>query len=180
MRVNLQPATVGDVDDLISLRVEVNRHLSLQYGEGYWIAGATQKGTLFAMRISTVFIARHRGKVIATLALSTRKPWAIDRKYFSPSTKPLYLTAMAVDPLYQRQGVGRQCIEEARKIAFRWPSDAIRLDAYDAEAGAGEFYGKCGFREVGRAVYRKAPLIYYETPIDSPAQRMKTTTSQSP
>jgi hypothetical protein len=43
-----------------------------------------------------------------------------------------------------------------------WPGDAIRLDAYDAEAGAGKFYAKCGFRERGRVVYRKTPLIYFE------------------
>jgi hypothetical protein len=42
------------------------------------------------------------------------------------------------------------------------PGDAIRLDAYDAEAGAGEFYRKYGFREVGRASYRNVPLIYFE------------------
>ena len=69
---------------------------------------------------------------------------------------------MAVDPRYQGQGVGRQCMEEARWIAMEWPADAIRLDAWDARAGAGTFYRKCGYREVGRAVYRKAPLIYFE------------------
>jgi hypothetical protein len=40
--------------------------------------------------------------------------------------------------------------------------DAVRLDAYDAVAGAGPFYEKCGFREVGRATYRITPLVYYE------------------
>jgi GNAT superfamily N-acetyltransferase len=69
---------------------------------------------------------------------------------------------MAVHPDEQRQGLGRLCIQEARRIATAWPSDAIRLDAYDAAAGAGEFYSKCGFREVGRVTYRKAPLIYFE------------------
>lgn len=62
----------------------------------------------------------------------------------------------------QRQGIGRLLLEEAVKQARGWPADAIRLDAFDAEAGAGAFCAKCGFREVGRAVYRKAPLIYFE------------------
>ena len=47
-------------------------------------------------------------------------------------------------------------------VARAWPADAIRLDAYDADAGTGEFYRKCGFRECGRRVYRGTPLIYYE------------------
>ena len=117
------------------------------------------------MRMSSVFIARHDGQPIATLALSTRKPWAIVesvRKHFKPCKRPLYLTGMAVHPGVQRQGVGRECVVEARRIASGWPGDAIRLDAYDTAAGAGEFYRKCGFTEVARAAYRGAPLIYYE------------------
>ena len=109
-----------------------------------------------------VCVARARGAVIATLNLSTRKPWAIDRTYFSACTAPLYLTSMAVHPDLQRTGIGRRCVDEARKIGKRWPGDAIRLDAYDAEAGAGDFYRKCGFMEVGRASYRDTPLIYFE------------------
>jgi ribosomal protein S18 acetylase RimI-like enzyme len=81
---------------------------------------------------------------------------------FSPSQRPLYLTTMAVGPDRQRKGLGRLCIDAACRIAREWPADAIRLDAWDAEAGAGGFYRKCGFREVGRATYRNAPLIYFE------------------
>jgi GNAT superfamily N-acetyltransferase len=69
---------------------------------------------------------------------------------------------MAVHPEMQRKGVGRQLLEKARSMAKDWPSDALRLDAYDTESGAGGFYAKCGFREVGRATYRKAPLVYFE------------------
>lgn len=162
MRVKLQLATAHDASDLVLLRVAVNQKLISQYGEGYWAARVTEKGVLFTMRRASVYVARDRGKLLGTLVLSTRKPWAIDKKYFHPSRKPLYLTAMAVHPDYQRKGIGRQCLDEALKIAVRWPSDAIRLDAYDVKAGAGEFYRKCGFREVGRAVYRVAPLIYFE------------------
>jgi GNAT superfamily N-acetyltransferase len=69
---------------------------------------------------------------------------------------------MAVDPEYQRQGIGRRLLDEARSVARQWPAESIRLDAYDAPAGAGRFYAKCGFREVGRAAYRGVPLVYFE------------------
>jgi GNAT superfamily N-acetyltransferase len=162
MRVNLQVATNSDVADLVALRAAVSQHLTLRYGEGVWSSKATDKGVLFAMTRSTIYVARHRHRLIATLALSTRKQWAIDTKYFSASKRPLYLSAMEVSPEEQRKSIGRLCIEEARRMAVKWPSDAIRLDAFDAEAGAGEFYRKCGFREVGRATYRGCPLIYFE------------------
>ena len=114
------------------------------------------------MRISKVWLARSGRAAIATFRVGTRKPWAIDRSHFTTATRPLYLTDMAVRPDYQRRGVGRRCLEEIVRIARSWPTDAIRLDAYDADAGAGAFYARCGFRHVGNAVYRGKPLVYYE------------------
>jgi GNAT superfamily N-acetyltransferase len=114
------------------------------------------------MRHSRVVVARRGKTIVGTLRLTAKKPWAIDVDYFTPVKKPLYLISMAVTPASQRQGIGRLLIEEAVKQAREWPADAIRLDAYDANAGAGAFYTKCGFRERGRVTYRKAPLVYFE------------------
>ena len=136
--------------------------LTRDFGRGHWSNAPSERGVLFGLRRSTVYVARRRGRIIATLALSTRKPWAIDKKYFSPATRPLYLTSMAVEPKLQRQGIGRLCMVEAARAARTWPAHAIRLDAYDAPAGAGAFYARCGYTEVGRVSYKGTPLIYYE------------------
>jgi hypothetical protein len=53
-------------------------------------------------------------------------------------------------------------VADAIAVARSWPADAIRLDAYDADAGAGSFYVRCGFLERGRVVYKGDPLVYYE------------------
>jgi GNAT superfamily N-acetyltransferase len=109
-----------------------------------------------------VIIMLDNGGLVGTLRLATRKPWAIDPSYFTVVDRPLYLTDMAVAPGAQRIGVGRELLEHAMDAARQWPAHCIRLDAYDAPAGAGGFYARCGFREVGRVVYRKTPLIYFE------------------
>jgi ribosomal protein S18 acetylase RimI-like enzyme len=70
---------------------------------------------------------------------------------------------MAVAPLSQRQGIGRQCLAHAVELVVAAGGDAIRLDAYDGAGSAGGFYAACGFREVGRAAYRGTPLVYFET-----------------
>jgi GNAT superfamily N-acetyltransferase len=160
--IELIQATDDDAEELATLHTTVAEDLTARHGKGHWSSATTVKGVLFTMKRATVFVARKRQRIVATLALSTRKPWAIDKSYFAPSARPLYLTSMAVDPRHQRQGLGAHCMEEARRIAAAWPADAIRLDAYDAPGGAGGFYAKCGFREVGRVVYRTVPLIYYE------------------
>ncbi len=161
-RFSFQPATADDAARLAALHTAVAEHLTRQHGRGPWSAKTSEKGVLYALRTKKVFVARMGTEIVATLGLTTKKAWAIDTKYFAVCRRPLYLLAMAVTPAKQRQGIGRRCLEEAIEIARAWPADAIRLDAFDAEAGAGPFYARCGCTEVGRVSYRNTPLIYYE------------------
>ncbi len=162
MLIKLQPATTDQAVAIASLRTAVAENLTSKYGAGPWSSIGTEKGVLLDMKNSTVYVATQKNKLIATLRLCTKKPWAIDKKYFNKCNRPLYLLSMAVHPDLQRKGIGRLCIEKTKRLVKDWPGDAIFLDAYDTDAGAGEFYRKCGFREVGRVTYRKAPLIYFE------------------
>jgi GNAT superfamily N-acetyltransferase len=162
MRLNFQPAVAEEAAEIAALHTAVAEHLTELHGRGFWSSKVSEKGVLYAMRVSRVYVARAGTEMVATLRLSAKKPWAIDTSYFAPCRKPLYLVGMAVKPAHQRQGIGRKCLAEAEKIARAWPADAIRLDAFDAEAGAGRFYARCGYTEVGRAAYRNTPLIYYE------------------
>jgi GNAT superfamily N-acetyltransferase len=162
MRFTFQPATTDDATTLAALHNMVAEHLTSVHGQGPWSGESSEKGLLYAMRVSRVYVAREGAEIVATLRLVAHKPWAVDIRYFTPCRKALYLLAMAVAPARQRQGIGRWCLEEAKNIAKAWPAEAIRLDAYDAKAGAGGFYARCGYAEVGRVTYRKAPLIYYE------------------
>jgi GNAT superfamily N-acetyltransferase len=162
MKLTLSIAAQDDVDELAALHTAAANDLTNRYGRGGWSMRSTEKGVLHGMRHSRVLVARRGKTIVGTLLLPTKKPWAIDVSYFTPVKMPLYLIGMAVLPTLQRQGVGRLLIKEAVRQARAWPADAIRLDAFDADAGAGGFYAKCGFREVGRVTYRKAPLIYFE------------------
>ncbi len=162
VRIKLEIANPADAIAIATLHTAAAQKLTGIHGHGPWSGETSEKWVLFVMRMATVFVVRRRNKIIAMLALGTKKPWAIDRKYFSRCQHPVYLTAMAVAPEWQHQGIGWLCVEAAKKIVKQWPADAIFLDAYDAAGGAGEFYRQCGFREVGRAAYRGTPLIYFE------------------
>jgi len=161
-RFSFQLGTADDVAALAGLHTAVAEDLTRLHGRGPWSTKTSEKGVLYAMRTSGVFVARQGTEIVGTLRLATKKPWAIDTSYFAECGRPLYLLAMAVAPAKQRQGLGRRCLEEAGRIARAWPADAIRLDAFDADAGAGRFYARCGYTEVGRVSYRGTPLIYYE------------------
>ena len=162
MRSGLTIARADDAGAIAALQNAVASELTQRFGVGHWSSVATEKGVRSGMKRASIYVARDARRIVATLTLQTKKPWAIDCRYFSPVTRPLYLLGMAVDPARQRTGIGRRCLDEAVSVCKQWPADALFLDAYDADAGAGEFYRKCGFTEVGRDTYKHTPLIYYE------------------
>ena len=162
MKLEYNEAEERDVPELSRLRTAAADRLTGEFGKGHWSSPITEAAVRRGFPHARVVVARHEGSIVGTLRLATKKPWAIDVSYFTRVRKALYLTDMAVDPAQQRLGVGRALLQEADRVARAWPADAIRLDAYDAAAGAGGFYRSCGYREVGRVVYRTVPLIYYE------------------
>jgi len=157
-------ALAGDATELCALLNAVAVDLTRRYGDGHWTRVSTEKGTLRRIADSHVVVARDsHGRLAGTFELVTKKPWAIDRACFTPVKRPIYLINMAVDVSMQRRGIGRKLLAEAERTARAWPAQSICLDAYDTPAGAGRFYARCGYREVGRKVYRGVPLVYYES-----------------
>jgi len=172
--LSIREAVAADAGEVAALRLAAADDLTTRFGKGLWSSNTTENGVLFAMKQGRVIIATRAGLIVGTLTLSTRKPWAIDPAYFTKVKTPIYLTSMAVDPKAQGQGVGRAMLADAEARACNWPKgrgDAIRLDAFDAEAGAGGFYSKCGYNERGRTVFRTAPLIYFERLLGPPGSR---------
>jgi predicted N-acetyltransferase YhbS len=162
MPLAIETASLGDAEAIAALQTRVADALTLLHGLGHWSSAVTAQSVARAIQSSKVLVGRDDGEVVSTVRLVTKKPWAIDPAYFTRVPKPLYLLSMAVDPVRQRGGLGRRMLDEATIAARQWPADALRLDAYDHPAGAGPFYAKCGYREVGGATYRGVPLSYYE------------------
>ena len=173
MNFSVATAIRTDALAIASLRTSVAEHLTRRHGKGHWSPCVTERSVLRDINTSRVLAVRNDNGIVATLGLATKKPWAIDLKYFKSVPRALYLRNMAVAPHLQGRGIGRYLLEEAKKAAKDWPSNSIRLDAYDAEAGAGDFYSKCGFREVGRVTYRNTPLVYYELLLGSPSTTLR-------
>ena len=160
--LKFRDATIKDVAAIAGIQNAAAGALTARYGPGHWSSLVTERSTELALRHAKVRVGTVDRRIVTVLRLATKKPWAIDVAYFTPVTRPVYLTGMAISVEHQREGFGRLALGDARDAAAAWPADAIRLDAFDADAGAGAFYDKCGFQERGRVVYKGNPLIYYE------------------
>ena len=163
MRVTLEVATHTDAVALTALRIAAARDLADKFGEGPWsVATDTIEGVRCEVRAGQTYLAREEGVAIATLRLTQRNPWLCRTDIFTPCQSAAYLLALVVLPARQRHGVGRECVEGAVRIVTAAGAKSVRLDAFDAPAGAGEFYRRCGFREVHRGIYLGTPLIWFE------------------
>jgi len=162
VKLTFRDAKDEDIPAIAALHNATAGALAAKFGDGPWAGLGNERGAEVSLRHARIRLGRVGKKIYTMLRLAPKKPWAIDASYFTPVKRPLYLTGMAVSVAHQRSGLGRLALADAREVARDWPADAIRLDAWEAVAGAGGFYAKCGFRDRGRAVYRGTPLAYYE------------------
>jgi GNAT superfamily N-acetyltransferase len=166
VRLKFSDAGPADAAMLAGLLNAAAGALAARHGDGPWWSLASERGALLMQRNARVRVGRVGKRIHAALRLATKKPWAIDAACFTPVKRPLYLSDMVVSVAHQGMGLGRQALADAIAVARAWPANAIRLDAWDADAGAGGFYAACGFQERGRVVYRGNPLAYYEFLLD--------------
>jgi GNAT superfamily N-acetyltransferase len=162
VRLIFRDATLKDVPAIAALHNAAAGALTARYGEGHWSSLVTERGTAASQRHARVRVGKAGTRILTVLRLATKKPWAIDTSYFTPVKRPVYLTGMTVAVAHQGKGLGRLALADAVVVARGLSAEAIRLDSYDADAGAGLFYTKCGFSERGRVVYKGDPLVYYE------------------
>ena len=134
MNISVATADLADAAAVAALRNAVALQLTHQFGFGHWSSGVTESSTLRNIKTSRVLVAHSAAGLVGSLRLATKKPWSIDVKYFKPVRRPLYLIDMAVEPIHQRQGIGRHLLEAAKEAARTWPVDTIRLDAYAGDA----------------------------------------------
>ena len=135
MSLSFEIAVEADAGAIAAMRNAAAEQLARKYGPGNWASLATERSVLLhnfmRPKFQRTLIARDGPNLVATLCLQTKKPWAIDVKYFTNVSKALYLISMAVHPDWQGKGVGRLILKEAENIARSWPSNAIRLDAWE-------------------------------------------------
>src|SRR5438552_2998061 len=96
--MTFREATQTDAAAISALHNAAADDLTAKYGRGHWSYQGTDRGVLYDLKISRVFVETDASGIVGTFKLGTRKPWAIDVSYFTSAGKPLYLQSMAVRP----------------------------------------------------------------------------------
>lgn len=151
-----------DARSLAELRGAVARGMTQAHGQGHWSTCPSKAEVTRQLRASQVLVARQDGRIVGTVRLATANPLAFDSGSFTAVSTALYVLGLAVAPENRQQGIGRRLMDAAKDVARSRQAQALWLDAYDSEVGAGPFYERCGFRRVGPSAFKEALLVYYE------------------
>lgn len=76
----------------------------------------------------------------------------------------LVIHRLAVNPEFQKQGIGRQLMDFAENYATERGYSSIRLDAYSGNPRALNLYERRGYKKVGQLFFsgRELPFFCYE------------------
>lgn len=163
MSITILRAGPGDADALTALRIAVARDMTDRHGAGPWSVLPSKAVVIRQIRASHALIARSGDEAIGTVRLAWANPAVFDgTSFFSPTRAALYVLGLAVSPGHRGAGIGRKLMDASKQVTRDWPAQALWLDTYVHAAGAGDFYKRCGFREVGSSVLNHLPLRYYE------------------
>lgn len=61
----------------------------------------------------------------------------------------LYLAQIVVNPVYRRQGIGRELIEDVRALARTQEIEQVVLNVWEFEGNGRRFFLECGFQDFG-------------------------------
>lgn len=159
----LRRARADDVKRVRSILAAAASDLTARFGEGHWSGVKSIETLRKYLDEGVLYVVESDERIVGTLRLTDRKIGFYRNDWFAdPAAKAGYLLDMAIDPVHQRHGVGRQAMAAMEDVARAAGLQAIRLDAYTGPAGAGGFYRRCGYRLAHQGEFRGVSLEYYE------------------
>jgi GNAT superfamily N-acetyltransferase len=161
--IQIRLASTEDAPLVRELRVAVAEHLTREHGTGHWSQVGSVETIQDSAAAQILFVVEQGGELIGTFRLTDKKEaWYRASWFARPEAQAAYLRAMAIRPDDQRKGIGRFVMDWMEQRVQRKGLAALRFDAYDSKAGAGEFYRKCGYTHVHSGEFNGVALEYYE------------------
>jgi GNAT superfamily N-acetyltransferase len=163
MKASHRLASPADAKTVQTVRALAAQDLTTRFGRGHWSSVSTVATLKRHALASQLHVVELDDEIVGTFTLNARKiPFYRKSWFANPDDSALYLTNMAVRPDMQRRGIGRWVMARIEELAREQRCGAVRFDAYDAPAGAGAFYQKCGYVCVHRGRIGQTALEYYE------------------
>lgn len=112
-----------------------------------------------------LYIIKENDTVLGIITLNEEQPseWG-GINWSTQEGRPLMIHRLAVNPKWQKRGVGRRLLDFAEKYAICNEYTSIRLDAYSGNPRALKLYEKHKYKRMGQVYFpmRELPFYCYE------------------
>ena len=158
--VTIRPACPEELDAVWALVGRAVAHMNAlgnpQWGADYptrdFYAGDVARGELYAALVD--------GQLAGVACINTAEAPEYDPLPWTTSRPALVIHRMAVDPAFQRRGVGSALFAFAGEKARRRGISAMRIDTYSLNDRMQALICKMGFSRVGEIRLHGRPLPY--------------------
>lgn len=158
--VTIRPARQAELEEIWALVCRAVAHMNAlgnpQWGADYptrdFYAGDIDRGELYAAVI--------RGQLAGVACVNTSESPEYDPLPWTTSRPAVVIHRMAVDPAFQRRGVGAALFAFAEGEARRRGIAAMRIDTYSLNDRMQALIGRMGFARVGEIHLHGRPLTY--------------------
>jgi ribosomal protein S18 acetylase RimI-like enzyme len=121
---------------------------------------------------NALFVAKHKLKIIGCLALCSNKDLEYkNTKWLTEDNKNLYIHRLAVDPNFQKKGIGKSLMDFAEEYAKKNDFKSIRLDTFSKNKRNNKFYKSREYVKLGDVFFpmqSEYPFHCYEKIILKP------------
>ena len=99
---------------------------------------------------NVLFVTKHKLKIIGCLALCSNKDIEYKNiKWLTEDNKNLYIHRLAVDPNFQKKGIGKSLMDFAEDYAKKNDFKSIRLDTFSKNKRNNKFYKSREYIKLG-------------------------------
>jgi len=161
----INQAVFDDIHPIMTLIGDCIRHMEnkgiFQWNDHY----PTLKIIASDIESGSMYVLKNGGDLLGMIAINEEQsPEYGQLNWRVRSGKVLVIHRLAIDPKWQKQGIGRQLMDFAENYALENGYASIRLDAYSGNPRALQLYERRGYQKAGQLVFplRELPFFVYE------------------
>jgi len=167
MRIRL--ATLTDMDNVMGLIKNCIKDMEFQGIYQWNDQYPTYEIFEIDIKSKALYILEYNDTCIGIISINEdQSPEYKELVWINEFGKILVVHRLAVNPDYQKQGIGRKLMDFAENYASEKGYASIRLDAYSGNHRALKLYEYRGYKKVGQLFFpsRELPFYCYEKVIE--------------
>lgn len=163
--MQIVPGTLNDLPKIMALIknciIDMESHGIYQWNDYYPTLAIFEED----IKKGSLFIMEDQGECLSIITIDEEQsPEYQQLKWRYIEGKALVIHRLAVDPVWQKRGIGRRLMDFAENYALNFGYASIRLDAYTGNPRAFKLYENRGYQKVGQLFFpgRELPFFCYE------------------